>query len=171
MPNSEIPAIRASALKLLTMRQHTERELEKKLSRKGYSTPSVLAVIKQLKQQGYVDDESFAARYAEQKRRNAKSGKKLLIRQLYAKGVSREIIHQTVELGITEEEEFILAKEAAEKKIGQWQSASPDTTQFLRKASGYLKRKGFSDSIIIKVLNLMIQSDNWADSVSDDFPS
>lgn len=84
------------AVCLLARRDHSEKELMKKLSLKGYTFGAQQAVDK-LKKAGYIDDERFARLYVKELQNLKKYGKKRIEQELYRKGIDREIIYCVLE--------------------------------------------------------------------------
>ncbi|MBQ7861819.1 MAG: regulatory protein RecX [Clostridia bacterium] len=79
------------AVSLLSRRDHSKKELMRKLKEKGYSKGAEAAVEK-LVNSGYVDDERFCRLYASELIRLKGYGRKRVEQELYLKGVDREII-------------------------------------------------------------------------------
>lgn len=63
----EFDDIQAAALRLLTRREHSRRELFNKLTARGFAARPVDAVLEQLSEQGWLDDRRFAESYARQR--------------------------------------------------------------------------------------------------------
>ena len=84
------------AVSLLSRRDHSERELLRKLKEKGYAEGAQEAVEK-LKSSGYIDDERFCRLFASELVRLKGYGKKRVEQELYRKGVSRDIIYSVLE--------------------------------------------------------------------------
>lgn len=79
------------AVSLLSRRDHSKKELMRKLKEKGYSKGAEAAVEK-LANSGYVDDERFCRLYASELIRLKGYGRKRVEQELNLKGVDREII-------------------------------------------------------------------------------
>lgn len=84
------------ATELLSIRDHSARELLTKLRQKGYSQGAEEAIEK-LTQYGYVDDRRFARAYASELQRLKKFGKRRIESELFKKGIDREIIYEVLE--------------------------------------------------------------------------
>ncbi len=84
------------AVSLLSRRDHSEKELLKKLKEKGYSAGAETAIEK-LKSSGYVNDERFSRLFASELVRLKGYGKRRVEQELYQKGVSRDIIYNVLE--------------------------------------------------------------------------
>lgn len=81
---------------LLSRRDHSVKELKTKLLQKGYDETSFGAVEK-LQQQGYVNDESFSMHYASELKNLKGFGKRRIEQELMRKGISRDIINNTLQ--------------------------------------------------------------------------
>ena len=81
---------------LLSRRDHSVKELKTKLLQKVYDETAFCA-IERLQQQGYVNDESFSVHYASELKNLKDYGKRRIEQELMRKGVSREIINNTLQ--------------------------------------------------------------------------
>ena len=81
---------------LLALRDHSEKELLQKLRQKGFADGAEEAMEK-LKSYGYLDDSRFALRFAQELQRVKHYGKKRIEQELYRKGVSRDVVSDTLE--------------------------------------------------------------------------
>lgn len=97
------------ALDLLTMRDHSERELRDKLVQKfGFEKKSQVAdVLDALKERGYLDDRRFASAYAEELIRNKHPAPAGLRAALIAKGINRDIVSDIVDSAEIDTKAFI----------------------------------------------------------------
>lgn len=93
---SENRRAKEKALYLLGFRDHTRRELLTKLMRTNNERSSEYAVEKMI-ELGFVDDERFAHRYAEQLAQVKHMSSRGIRQKLYEKGVERELIDQVME--------------------------------------------------------------------------
>lgn len=145
------------ALHILTLRDHSEAELRRKLAtppvarqrfnqRQGsgaQDTPAVTdaeiaTVIDYCQQNDWLDDGRFALRYVTSRSKKGYGEQKIRM-ELLQKGVSRDIIdHAFSEVGIDRPAQ---AQEIAWKKFGQ--PLSPDRDEKI-KVQRYLLSRGFS---------------------------
>ena len=65
----------AFALKLLGLRNHSQKELERKLLKKGYTSESIEPVLEKLTRQGVLDDRIFAMELIRSRSRRKPAGK------------------------------------------------------------------------------------------------
>lgn len=76
-----------AGLRLLGRRAHSERELWRKLGRRGYEEAEVRTALVRLAELGYLDDQAFAEGHV--RRRSASLGPLALSAELAARGVDR----------------------------------------------------------------------------------
>ena len=149
--SSEIDRARLFAYKLMNYRPRSEAELKWRLERKGYSSEVVDTVIKHLMRLGYIDDKAFARYWIAC--RAGKKGSYGLRQELLNKGIDIAVINEFLaELG--PEKEFNFALKLAQKKITLRGGTCPYPL-----LAGFLKRKGFSYSIIKSVVQTLGCSD------------
>lgn len=136
------------ALRLLTYRQRSEKEIYDSLKRKGYMEKHIENVISSCKDKNYLNDREFAKSFINDKINLNKYGPVRIKHELKLKGVSRDIIDEVIDYD--RDDQYELAKEVANKKINSYRS--DDKKAIYRKLSGLLQRRGFSYDIISKVV-------------------
>ncbi|MBR3869333.1 MAG: regulatory protein RecX [Clostridia bacterium] len=85
----------AQALRFLTLRAHSADELYKKLIKKHSPECSAYAIEK-CRELGFIDDEDFAIRYANELVNRKKYGLSRIRSELYLKGIDREITENVI---------------------------------------------------------------------------
>lgn len=90
------------ALTHISASRKTEREIRDYLSKKGYLSAVSDYVLEKMRGYGFVDDEAYAAEYAEQAVK--KKGRRLIEAELKRKGVSDDAIDRATERLQGEEE-------------------------------------------------------------------
>ena len=131
---------RAAAMRLLSCRPRTELEVRARLRRR-FAAGVVDSVVDALKAAGLVDDTAFASLWRDSRASlNPRSGS-AIAHELVAKGVSREVAREAV-TGIDDEETAYRAGLKAARR-----HSDADLSDFKRRLWGYLKRRGFSDSV------------------------
>lgn len=86
----------AQALRFLTLRAHSADELYKKLIKKHLPECAQFAVEK-CRELGFIDDEDFALRFANELLTKKHYGISRIRNELYVKGIDREIIENTLD--------------------------------------------------------------------------
>ena len=90
----DLAAAKQQAYRLLSMRPHSEKELEKKLREKGFPAAVVKEALEKLHDLKYLDDASFAVQWARNLAINKLWGDKKIFVNLREKGVEAELILQ-----------------------------------------------------------------------------
>lgn len=148
------------ALTLLSYRARTEKEIVERMRKKGYEQSDIEEVVNYLKQEGYINDKTFAEMYIKDKSEIHKYGQNRIKTELYKKGISKELVNNLIKKILNSDEEYEKAKELAMKKIKSYHKDSKQAQY--RKLSGFLARKGYSYDVISKVLKEIINE--WEDN-------
>jgi regulatory protein len=127
----------AAALRLLSYRPRSESELRQRLARRGTPPAQVDPTLQRLRELGLVDDAAFARAWVESRHRTSPRGRRLLRRELQAKGVDSDASRPLLEQ-IDEEDAALRA--AGRRALSL--RALPDP-QFRRRLSDFLRRRGF----------------------------
>ncbi|MCR5731914.1 MAG: recombination regulator RecX [Sphaerochaetaceae bacterium] len=96
-----------SALNYLKRREHTEKELFMKLSKKGYSRDEISEAVKKLQEFNYQSDRRFAESYLRSRLARSPEGRSVLLMRLISKGVSKSLAAEVVDEYFDEHEEEI----------------------------------------------------------------
>lgn len=140
------------ALKFLSYRPRSEKEMRDYLEKKGGDTKIVEEITGKLKKQNLVDDYAFTTWWIEQRSRFRPKGKHLLWLELLKKGIKKEIIEDSL---FSEKEELDLAKKAARKKVKSYKNL--ESLEFRQKMTAFLARRGFNWEVIKKVLEEILK--------------
>ena len=130
------------AVRYLSYRPRSESELIEKLRQRGADNDSIEAAIARLKELGLVDDSAFAEFWKENRESFSPRSRWLTGLELRRKGVANDIIDRVVE-AIDDDDS---AYRAALNKVRNL--SQPDYQKFRQQLGGYLKRHGFSYSVI-----------------------
>jgi regulatory protein len=141
---------REAALNLLSYRPRSEREIRRRLQRKGYSERAIEEAVQRLLRAKLLDDEEFARYWISNREQFRPRGQFALRQELWRKGVSDRIIDRLLE----EVDEAENAYRAATKRLSRWQRMDPSERQ--RKLTGYLQRRGFSYDVIREVWDRLV---------------
>ena len=117
----DLAAAKQKAYRLLSMRPHSEKELEKKLREKGFPAVVIKEALEKLHDLKYLNDASFATGWARNLAVNKLRGNRKIIASLQEKGVSSQLIDDAIAVArqeISEEEAIavLVRKKAAKKK-------------------------------------------------------
>ena len=155
----------AVALKLVSTRFKTQREVEEYLRSKGYGDNSILFVVSKLLQYHYIDDAQYAKNFVEMHR--AVWGKQKLKNQLLQKGVRAKIIDE-----ILQDEGFDQSQEIAKLALKKAKTKQLDKKTYA-KLVNHLVSKGFEPSQVKKVLEQeefkLVDDEQFFDGTSKTF--
>ncbi len=126
------------ALKLLGLRNHSRRELEQKLLKKGYDAGSIDETMEKLANRGVLDDRAFGMELIRSRSRRKPAGKLKIAAELRKKGVAEAIIDELLK----EYDCAALCLRAAEKKIRSLHEATEAGRK--RKLEVFLCNRGFA---------------------------
>ena len=117
----DLAAAKQKAFLLLSLRPHSEKELEKKLREKGFPAVVIKEALEKLHDLKYLNDASFANGWARNLAVNKLWGNRKIITSLREKGVAAQFIDDAIaaaRLDISEEEAItvLVRKKAAKKK-------------------------------------------------------
>lgn len=117
----DLAAAKQKAYRLLSMRPHSEKELEKKLREKGFPAVVIKEALEKLHDLKYLNDASFATGWARNLAVNKLRGNRKIIASLQEKGVASQLIDGAIAAArqeISEEEAIavLVRKKAAKKK-------------------------------------------------------
>jgi regulatory protein len=119
----DLPHAQQKAYRLLALRPHSAFEIEKKLREKGFPAAVIKEALEKLHDLQYLDDASFASRWARNLAVNKLWGNRKIIASLREKGISPPLIDETIKevrQEIPEEEAvaLLIKKKMAGKKDG-----------------------------------------------------
>ncbi len=138
------PSLKGRALRLLSMREHSRKELERKLAAHEEEPGELQQALDELQAKGFISDERAAESVLH--RRAARLGMGRLKQELQAKGLDAALVTQSLER--LKGTELDRAREVWRRKF----DAPPaDATERARQ-SRFLAARGFGGDVIRKVL-------------------
>ena len=126
---------------LLSKRDYSEKELKDKLYKEA-DAETICVVLEYLKDRGYIDDESYAKRHAEDYKEFRHYPSRRIVEKLCEKGICRETAKIIVEEMTTDDEASAIA--LLHKKCYTQSMDLPSR----QKLQNYLVRQGFSYDVI-----------------------
>lgn len=136
----------------LNRRERTEAELRWLLTGKRADPEAIEQVLAELVEQGYIDDASYARRFAEDRRRLDAWGVERIERRLLAAGVAPEHIAAALGDG---EGELDAALALLRRRVPQ----PPETMLERDRALGLLLRKGYEPELAYDAVRMHAQAD------------
>ncbi len=140
--------VRSYALRLLNYRSRSRKEMLERLGKKGFDQDHITDVMNFLERTKLVNDELLAADLFRQSTERKYLGRRGVIMFLARRGISEELIHETMS-GHTSHMEEVSARNFIEKKVDSL-SRHPEHV-VKRRLWGMLQRRGYSASVISKV--------------------
>jgi regulatory protein len=145
-----------AAIRLLTVRPRSVREIRDRLRKKGQDDETIDRVIERLRSWNYIDDEAFARYWVENRESNRPRGRRLLEQELRAKGVERETVTNAIdEAGI---DEVAAALEIASAKLRSYRGLEEPVAK--RRMIAFLGRRGYGYDVIKPVLTELFGKTN-----------
>lgn len=140
---------RQIALKWLSHKLRTEKEVFDYLLNKGFSGECASSVVNWLKQYGYLNDRAFATAWVESRRRAKGKSSRLLREELRRKGIDEPLIDEALS-AVSEADDLSLARRLAHKRYERLRQYDWATVE--RRIGSFLGRRGFSHAHIRTVL-------------------
>jgi regulatory protein len=140
------------AVKALGRHMRTEVELRRLAQQRvepGEPGQAVVtAVLNRLKENGYLNDQSYAETYTRLRKENEKFGQRRVQQDLRNKGVPTDLIASTIDTAYAETNEEALARQHLERKRIRRPESEKETARVMRR----LVAAGFSTGVIYKIL-------------------
>jgi len=140
------------AVKALGRRMRTEAELRRLMSQRvepdERGQQVIAAVVAQLKEKRYLDDQSFAETYARLRQENQKFGARRVRQDLRQKGISAALTEQAVDARYSQTNAETLARQYLQRKSIAKPTNEKETARIMRR----LVAAGFSTAVIYKIL-------------------
>ncbi len=127
------------AVRALTARERTERELHQSLKKAGYAEDVIERIVSYLKERRYVDDERYANQLAQSMK--SRRSTRRIAQTMQHKGIGRSAMLSALE-HVDEGAQEILLQQLAQTYLRKHPDMS--TPQERSKAIAHLVRKGFS---------------------------
>ena len=138
------PSLKGRALRLLSQREHSRLELERKLSAHETEPGTLAKALDELQARGFISEERVIESVVH--RRGAKLGTARLKQELQAKGLSGEAVTEALEqLRSTELER---AREVWARKFGESATDPKEKARQIR----FMVSRGFAAEVVRKVV-------------------
>lgn len=160
MDKSEFEKGKQIAYRFLSYRPRSKKEVERKLKEKKISGENISNIIGLLEKNNYINDKEFTLNWVKYRMENRPSGRRSLEYELREKGIASEIIKESLdEVYSGEFDEYDVAVRLAEKKISSLKKGIEDNV-IKRRLFSYLQRKGFSFSLIERVMSNLLHTES-----------
>jgi len=146
------------ALKHIAVRARTTHEVRQTLTRRGYASREVAAVIARLTAARYLDDADFARTWVSKRARRGAAAPARLARELRTKGIAAAEIAAALRALQEDWDPAEAAGEAAKRKLKSLQGLSAPVTR--RRLAAFLDRRGFTPEIILATCRRYVSDAN-----------
>jgi regulatory protein len=170
----EIPAVRDApevrraqdvCVRLLSVRARSRTELRQAMARKEIEEEVAELVLGRLDRAGLIDDEAFAHEWVASRHNHKGLSRRALVNELRRKGVDDSVAAQAAAT-VGEDSELERARELVRRKLPS--VARVDHATKLRRLVGVLARKGYAESMAIRVVREELSRDGTS-GIADDF--
>ena len=131
-------SVREAAMDSLARREHSSRELERKLRDKGFAADEVAETLSALRSEGLLSDERFTEAFVHS-RLTRGSGPRKIAAELQQRGIEESLVSQF--LDERDSRWYEKASEARQKRFGP---ALPDDYKEKARQMRFLQQRGFS---------------------------
>lgn len=139
-----------AAIRLISWRYRSKKELVQRLIRKGYELQNIEMVVERLSVAGLLDDEKFAKDWVTDRSEFHPRSQRMLAMEMQQKGITPDIISDVMK-DVNSDESLALV--AGQKAIRRWQGLS--LQEFTKKSSDYLARRGFNYETVRAVVPIL----------------
>ena len=143
------PAAWQYALKLLSYRQRSKREMRQSLQKKGFSEEIIISILDRLKAINLLDDNQFAHSWANYRLTSRPIGRIRLKYELQQHGISSSLAEEVVSKILTEETELLAALALAQRYR---QRKGENDSRYYQRMARFLQQRGYNTTIIRQVL-------------------
>ena len=140
---------RTIALRKLTAKACTRHELDRALQAKNVPEGVIDGVLDRLQEVGLVNDASFAVDWVTSRQQRRHLSRRLLRRELQAKGVERSHIDSALDQ-VDRNAELTSARDLVDRKLASMNGVAREVQY--RRLAGMLSRRGFDSAITTQVL-------------------
>jgi regulatory protein len=144
---------KAYALKLLSYRSRSKKEMHEKLQKRGFDSRQINDAVKFLEDAGLINDAVLASdllRYSMERKSLGKNGIRMFLAR---RGIDKELVEKTL-LSHTKEKEERAALEFVERKVRTLKNCHGHVAK--RRLWGMLQRRGFPFDVIKKTVDAVL---------------
>lgn len=156
--SEQLKKAREYAFLLLKFRPRSINEFREKLNKHGFSEDVIDKITADFKKRGLLDDAKFAKMWLADRMNLKPMGKLKLRQELKEKGISEFDIDDTFESAKNEIDEYESARKLAQNRLRQMKGLHELTMK--RRLAGFLSRRGFSYSVVAKVVREALKDES-----------
>lgn len=150
------------ALRALMRRAHSVQEMKQKLARYTRNDLLVRVVLARLKENGLLNDETYARQFTRNRTESRKQGQFRIARELRARGVSDAQINSALEESAAQSDPSAMVRQRIERKLKSYRGSSSGKKLDDKKIAslyGSLLRAGFPSDLIRRELKRLTSED------------
>lgn len=140
------------AVRYLSMKLRTGKEVRVKLQDEGYDSVCIEKVIDELKAIGYINNKLYAQKYVYDRSKLKPLSKKLLKQELQSRGIPGDVADEV--LDDWKVEDMVVAESLLKRKFGKYDLTDE---KILKKAYMFLLHRGFSHDTIREALHNVVE--------------
>ncbi len=149
-PDRQLQKARDYAYRLLSHRQRSVQEIRERLRKKNFSASIINQTIKYLSGLNYLNDRDFARAWVCSKIASSYVGLSMLRYQLKQKGISDELIDETIDTHALNYDEVQAAQKLVALRRKHYRAVEP--VKVKKRLYDYLRRRGFSAETIFQAI-------------------
>lgn len=153
---NEFQRLLDKALHFLSYRPRSEKEIRDYLKKKTPSLKIITQIIAKLKKQNLIDDLAFAEWFCQQRAQFRPRGQRVLLAELWQKGIKKEIAQKAIGKTIDEKD---LAQKVALKKLNTFQKQKLSPRLLYQKMIQLLLRRGFDWEVSKKTIDSLLKKE------------
>lgn len=138
---------KAAAVRYLSQKLRTEKEVRQKLHEEGYEPENIEKVVDELKTIGYINNRLYAQKFIFDRSKLKPKSKKLLKLELQSRGIPQEIADEVLEDWNVDETG--VAEELVRRKFGKYDMQDEAV---VRKIYMFLNHRGYNRELIEEVV-------------------
>ena len=139
------------ALRFLSYRQRSEKEIRNKLKSKRISIGNVDKIITTLSKLNFINDEQFAKLFLESFLIKKPMGRRLISMKLLEKGIKKDITEKVLTENYKEEDELVKCNELLNKYTKKVKAKNEIEKK--RKCYQYLLSRGFENELVKEIIS------------------
>jgi len=165
----ELLNARNVALRFLSYRPRTEREVRDKLREKEFGDAEIARTLDELKSNGLVNDAEFALLYIRNALALRPAGKLLLTRKLLALGVARKTVDEAIGETLSTEDQQSGAMTTAERLLRKVKGSGKkeDPRKLRQRLAATLLRRGYSWDTVEAALHKVLDTRRTQDEIGE----
>lgn len=155
--------VKQSALNYISRRPHSKNEIRIKLKQKKFDSEIIEKTLKDLEQTKYLNDNSFAIIFTDEKIKAKNWGKRKIRSELIKRGLSHKIIDETISKKFSDEDEIANGLELARKKLKKLLGRKLDQKKIQNGIYSFLVSRGYDYDLCKQIFEKLKIDANLSD--------